>query len=37
MLLLEEKGIRFGVCHSRYRHEKANKKYMEHYGPSAES
>ena len=28
MLLMVEKGIRGGVCHSVYRYEKANKKYM---------
>ena len=28
MLLMVGKGIRGGVCHSVYRYEKANKKYM---------
>ena len=28
MLLMPEKGIRGGICHSIYRYEKANNKYM---------
>ena len=28
MLLMVEKGIRGGICHSIYRHTKANNKYM---------
>ena len=28
MLLMVEKGIRGGICHSMYRYEKANNKYM---------
>ena len=28
MLLMVEKGIRGGICHSIYRYAKANKKYM---------
>ena len=31
MLLLVEKGIRGGICHSIYRYEKANNKYMKDY------
>ena len=28
MLLMVEKGIRGGICHTIYRHAKANNKYM---------
>ena len=28
MLLMVEKGIRGGICHSIYTHAKANNKYM---------
>ena len=28
MLLMVEKGIRRGICHSIYRYAKANNKYM---------
>ena len=31
MLLMVEKGIRGGICHSIYRYSKANKKYMKDY------
>ena len=31
MLLMVEKGIRGGICHSIYRHAKANNKYMKNY------
>ena len=31
MLLLVEKGIRGGICHSIYRYTKANNKYMKNY------
>ena len=31
MLLMVEKIIRGGICHSVYRHTKANNKYMENY------
>ena len=29
MLLMVEKGVRGGICHSTYRYAKANNKYME--------
>ena len=31
MLLMVEKGIREGVCHSIYQYAKANNKYMKDY------
>ena len=31
MLLMEEEGIRGGICHSIHRHAKANNKYMKNY------
>ena len=31
MLLMVEKGIREGICHSIYRHAKANNKYMKNH------
>ena len=31
MLLMVEKGIRGGICHSIYRYTKANNKYMKDY------
>ena len=31
MLLMVEKGIRRGICHSIYRYTKANNKYMKDY------
>ena len=31
MLLMIEKGIRGGTCHSIYRYAKANEKYMKDY------
>ena len=31
MLLMVEKGIRDGICHSIYWHAKSNIKYMKHY------
>ena len=32
MLLMVEKGIRGGLCHSTYRYVKADNKYMKDYG-----
>ena len=37
MLLLLEKDIRGGICHSIYRYEKANDKYMKDYNKIKES
>ena len=37
MLLMVEEGIRGRICHSIYRHAKANNKYMENYDESKES
>ena len=37
MLLMVEKGIRGGICHSIYRHAKANYKYMKIYDKNNES
>ena len=37
MLLMIEKGIRGGICHSIYRHAKANNKYMKIYDKNNES
>ena len=37
MLLMFEKGIRGGICHSVYRHAKANNKYMKIYDENNES
>ena len=31
MLLMKEKGIRGGICHSIYRYAKGNNKYMKYY------
>ena len=31
MLLIVERGIRRGICHSVYRYSKANNKYMKNY------
>ena len=31
MLLMVEKSIRGGICHSTYRYAKANNKYMKDY------
>ena len=37
MLLMLEIGIRGGICHSVFRHAKANNKYMKDYGENKES
>ena len=37
MLLMVEKGIRGGTCHSIYRYAKANNKYMKGYDENKES
>ena len=37
MLLMVEKGIRGGICHSIYQYAKANKKYMTDYDKNKES
>ena len=37
MLLMVEKGIRGGICHSIYRYTKANNKYMKDYDKNKES
>ena len=37
MLLMVEKGIRGGICHSIYRYAKANNKYMNDYDKNKES
>ena len=37
MLLMVEKGTRGGICHSIYRHAKANNKYMKNYDKNKES
>ena len=36
-LLMVEKGIRGGICHSIYQHGKANHKYMKDYDRNKES
>ena len=37
MLLMVEKGIREGICHSIHRYAKANNKYMQNYNNNEES
>ena len=37
MLLMIEKGIRGGICHSIYAYAKANSKYMKDYDKNKES
>ena len=36
MLLMVEKGIRGGICHSIHRYSKANRKYMKDYDKNKE-
>ena len=36
MLFTAEKGIRGGICHSIYRYQKANEKYMKQYDKDKE-
>ena len=37
MLLMVEKGVRGGICHSINRYEKANNKYLKDYDKNKES
>ena len=37
MLLMVEKGIRGGICHSIHRYAKANNKYLKNYNKGEES
>ena len=37
MLLMVEKGIRGGICHSFYQYAKADNKYMKDYNKNKES
>ena len=37
ILVMVEKGIRGGICHSIYRYAKANKKYIKGYDKNTES
>ena len=37
MLLMVEKGIKGGICHSVYRSVKANNKYMNDYAKNKQS
>ena len=37
MLLMIEKGIREGICHSIYQYTKGNNKYMKDYDQNKES
>ena len=37
MLIMAEKGIRKGICHSIYRYAKANSKYTKGYNKNKES
>ena len=36
MLLMVEKGIRGGICHSIYQYEKSNNKYIKDYDKNKE-
>ena len=37
VLLMVEKGIRGGICHSFYRYAKVNNKYIKYYDKNKES
>ena len=37
MLLMVEKGVKGGICHTIHRYEKANKKYMKDYDKNKKS
>ena len=37
MSLMEQKGIKGGMCHSIYRYAKANDKYLKNYDKNRES
>ena len=37
MLLMVEKGIRGGICHSFYQYAKVNNKYIKYYDKNKES
>ena len=37
MLLMVEKGVRRGICHSTHRYAKANNKYIKDYDKNKES
>ena len=37
ILLMVEKGVREGICHSIYQYAKANNKYMKDYNKNKES
>ena len=37
MLIMVQKGIRGGICHSIYQYEKGNKKYMKDYDKNKET
>ena len=37
MLLIVEKGIRWGICHAIYRYARANNKYMKNYNENSGS
>ena len=37
MLIMVQKGIRGGICHSIYQYEKGNNKYMKDYDKNKET